>query len=127
MTRRTYILEWASTPPSLNDVGYRTHWAVNRKIKLVWQDILVALMWEQKVKRPMRHAQATMRLRFPTKRQRDEGNFRVMVEKALGDALVIGQYIPDDTPEHYTFGPVQFEPDPGPKLTRIWLEASYDD
>ena len=47
-------------------------------------------------------------LRFPARRRRDSGNYRVMLEKALGDALVEGGWLPDDTPEHYEFGGVTF-------------------
>lgn len=48
---------------------------------------------------------------FTTRRRRDEGNFRSVLEKALGDALTgepgvwpEGRWLPDDTPEHYRFG-----------------------
>jgi hypothetical protein len=33
---------------------------------------------------------------FGDGRERDQGNHRVIVEKALGDALVRGGYLPDD-------------------------------
>jgi hypothetical protein len=52
-------------------------------------------------------------LRFPTKRKRDEGNFRIILEKAMGDALVNGGWLPDDNPEHYVFQHVTIEVDPG--------------
>jgi hypothetical protein len=46
-----------------------------------------------------------------------------VVNKALGDALVKRLVIPDDDPQHYHFGGVEFEEDPGPARTRIVIFA----
>lgn len=66
----------------------------------------------------------TASLRFPVKRRRDEGNFRALIEKALGDALQNGGWIPDDTPELYRFGELKFDDKTGPPQTSLLLE--YD-
>lgn len=66
------------------------------------------------------HASAS--LRFAVRRRRDEGNYRTPLEKALGDALVNGGWLPDDTPEHFRFGGVLIEPDTGPARTIVTIE-----
>lgn len=76
----------------------------------------------------------------PSERRRDEGNFRAPLEKALGDALCPHQtreeqrlkiparpgHLSDDTPAHFTFGAVTFEPADGPlpiaRVTLLWGE-----
>jgi hypothetical protein len=41
---------------------------------------------------------------FGDERDRDQGNHRVVIEKALGDVLVEEGYLPRDTWDHYEFG-----------------------
>jgi hypothetical protein len=43
----------------------------------------------------------------------------MLLEKALGDALVACRFLPDDTAEHYVFGAVHFHK--GPKRTELRL------
>lgn len=52
---------------------------------------------------------------FGDQHGRDEGNIRFFLEKALGDALITGHWLPDDTfypVRHYTFGGIQPAYDP---------------
>ena len=108
------------TPPSFNAVGLRSHWAVGRRHKLQWQEWLSIALMEQGVPRGLETVSATATLRFNQRRRRDEGNFRVILEKALGDALVEGRWLADDTPEHYRFGAVTlFAPVPQPETIVI--------
>jgi hypothetical protein len=95
------------TPPSFNAVGYRSHWAVSRKHKLQWQGWLALALMEQKVPRRLQSVKVSATLRFKQRRRRDEGNFRVILEKALGDALVEGGWLPDDTADLYRFGALE--------------------
>jgi hypothetical protein len=46
---------------------------------------------------------------FTLRRDRDEGNFRFFLEKALGDALQNGGWLKNDTPDQYRFSTVDFE------------------
>jgi hypothetical protein len=94
------------TPPSFNAVGYRSHWAVGQRHKLQWQEWLSIALMEQQIPRGLERVTATATIRFKQRRRRDEGNFRVILEKALGDALVSGKWIADDTPDLYRFGSV---------------------
>jgi hypothetical protein len=104
------------TPPSLNAVGLRSHWAVGRKHKLDWQRHFETALMVAQVPRGMASVLVSGRLEFRQRRRRDEGNFRMLVEKALGDALVNGRWLADDTPEHYRFGTLELvAPTPHPQ------------
>jgi len=94
------------TPPSFNKVGLRSHWAVGRKAKQDWEQFLSIALLEQRVPRGLQSVRASATLRFKQRRRRDEGNFKPLLEKALGDVLQNG-WIEDDTPEHYRFGRVE--------------------
>lgn len=93
-------------PPSFNEVGFRTHWAVGRRHKQQWEQWLSIALMEQRVPRGLERVTATATIRFKQRRRRDEGNFRVILEKALGDVLQNG-WIADDTPDRYRFGEVK--------------------
>lgn len=109
------------TPPSLNQVGYRSHWSVGRREKQKWEGFLAIALMEQRVPRGLKSVFASAELRFKQKRRRDEGNFRALLEKALGDVLQTG-WLPDDTPEYFRFGAVEFSaPCPEP-LTIVHLD-----
>jgi hypothetical protein len=62
---------------------------------------------EREVPRGLQSVRAKVTIRFKQRRRRDEGNFRVILEKALGDALVEGGWLPDDTSDLYRFGQVE--------------------
>ncbi len=103
-------------PPSLNQIGWRSHWAVGRKAKQDWEQWLSIALMEQRVPKGLKRVEATATLRFKQKRRRDEGNFRALLEKALGDVLQAGGWLADDTPDFYRFGAVTlFAPVPQPE------------
>ena len=54
---------------------------------------------EQRVPRGLASVKAKATIRFKQRRRRDEGNFRALLEKALGDVLQAGGYLTDDTPD----------------------------
>src|SRR5947207_1933958 len=66
------------------------------------------LLLAEQLPRRLERVEASAVLTFPTRRRRDEGNYRALLEKALGDALVEGRWLVDDTPERFTFGTVSF-------------------
>lgn len=105
MTERV-SLSIPGTPPSFNKVGLHSHWAVGRKAKQDWEQWLSIALMEQRVPRGLRSVAATATIRFKQRRRRDEGNFKPLLEKALGDVLQNG-WIEDDTPEYYRFGAVE--------------------
>ena len=109
------------TPPSLNSYSH-AHWRKYHSIKKSWQNRLgVELMEMRKRLAPAAQVHATAQLRFPTRRRRDEGNYRAALEKSLGDALVEGGYLVDDTPEQFTFGALTFDDTPGQPRTTLQL------
>jgi hypothetical protein len=96
-------------PPSLNRVASRgSRWAYS-KAKREWQSNLEQLLMLVKLPRPVAHVEASAVLTFPVMRKRDEGNFRFMLEKALGDALVNGGWLEDDDADRFEFRKVRFQ------------------
>lgn len=95
------------TPRSFNQIGYRSHWAIGQREKRNWEGwISLALMEQGVPRRRLKRAEVTATLRFKQRRRRDSGNFRVILEKAFGDALVTGGWLADDTSDLYSFGAV---------------------
>jgi len=116
------------TPPSLNAIAGRSNRFAFSRAKKQWQrDLGVGLM-ALGVPRNLNRVEASAVLTFTTNRRRDEGNFRVLLEKALGDALVEGRWLDDDTPDHYRFGAVDFalRDSPGTALTLLCETAGQD-
>lgn len=123
-----YELSLPDVPASLNRVGSRgrSHWAwTNEKKK--WEGLIGIGLMQAKVPRGLMRVEATAILRFPTKRRRDEGNFRTMLEKALGDILVSGGWLPDDDPDCFSFRELSFDSDKGPAETRIRLKVEWEE
>jgi hypothetical protein len=114
-------VDWTllGVPPSLNRVGSRGSFFAWQRTKKRWQtDIEVGLM-ASALPRPCRFVRAYASLRFPVSRRRDAGNYQALLEKATGDALVNGGWLPDDTPEYFRFEDLRFERDLGPKRTTL--------
>ena len=110
------------TPPSFNAIGYRSHWAVGQRHKKQWQEWLSIALMAAGVPRGLRSVRASATLQFKQRRRRDEGNFRVILEKAFGDALVEGGWLADDVAGAYGFGEVELSaPHPEP-LTIVRLD-----
>jgi hypothetical protein len=101
------VLHVPRTPPSFNAIGYHSHWSRGHHHKALWQTEIEYLLMERRLPHQLRRVEAKATIYFKQRRRRDEGNFRVIVEKALGDALVNGRWLPDDTPDHYSFGRLQ--------------------
>lgn len=106
-----YILTWDDTPPSMNSKrsGYSAHHHVAHRAKKQWEGILFVMLNQAGVPKGWQRIEAGARLTFPDRRRRDAGNYRMLLEKALGDVLVAQGYIPDDTDEHFAFPYLTFE------------------
>lgn len=100
------VLDIPGTPPSYN-VTAHAHWHKVRRVKQEWQRNCEIALMAAGVPRGLGSVLVSGRLEFTQKRRRDEGNFRVILEKACGDALVNGGWLEDDTPDHYRFGAVE--------------------
>lgn len=116
-----------ATPPSVNTYAH-AHWRRYHGIKKSWQATFAEelLVLRTRLGRAS-SVHATASLRFPQRRRRDEGNYRAPLEKALGDALVAGGYLADDTPEQFTFGAVTFEDDRGDNRTTVTLRWTKEE
>ncbi len=106
-TRERAVLSIPGTPKSFNQIGYRSHWSVGRAEKQRWEGFLGIALMEARVPRKLKRVEATAALRFKQQRRRDSGNFRPLIEKALGDILVSGGWLEDDTADLYRFGEVE--------------------
>lgn len=123
----TYDLVLRETPKSLNSTGARggdgrVPWAYIKE-KQRWEGNFQIRLLTEKVPRHLKRVEASAVLTFPSKRRRDEGNFRFMLEKALGDTLVGGGWLEDDTPDGYSFGRLTFAEERGPAMTVVRLEV----
>lgn len=108
-------------PPSLNVVASRgSRWKYSAE-KKKWEGICAVLFLQAGVPRGCRSVRLDAILRFPDKRRRDTGNFRFMLEKAAGDALVRGGWLTDDTPDFYEFTTLRFDPERGPRQTTLYI------
>jgi hypothetical protein len=108
-------------PTSLNATQH-AHWTRVRAGKQQLQRDLEIVLLAARLPRPLTAAVlASAVLLVPDRRRRDEGNFRTPLEKALGDALVNGGWIADDTPARFRFGELIFKHEPGVRATRILL------
>lgn len=116
---RYFCLSYPDTPPSFNKVGHSgSRWTWSRQKKL-WQGYIEVMLLIEKVPRGLAKVEARAELWFPTKHRRDTVNYRTLLEKCLGDALVNGAWIEDDTPEFFSFTTIAFGH--GPALTKLIL------
>jgi hypothetical protein len=114
-----YVLALPDTPPSFNAVGHSgSRWKWTRA-KRDWQRNFETLLRVERVPRELPKVTAAAVLRFPTAVRRDVVNYRTILEKCLGDALVNGGWLEDDTPEFFAFGSIEFAK--GPKQTTLIL------
>lgn len=121
-----FQLRLQETPPSLNRFTGGARGAYHRE-KKKWQQQLGTALMVAGVPRGLESVKANAVLRFPVKRRRDEGNLRFLLEKALGDILVEGAWLPDDQGDEFEFGRVSFDPECGDPLTLIDLEVERGD
>lgn len=120
-----FHLELHETPPSLNRYAGGPRGPYFRE-KAKWQKQISTALMAAGVPRGLGKVTATATMTFPTRRKRDEGNLRFLLEKALGDALVKGGWIEDDTGDCFSFGRIEFDAEPGDALTRIELDVKSD-
>lgn len=121
--------------PSMNTNVARARGREFQRLKKEWQSEIEILLMEQRARSRIsldgyQRAAAGCFMRFAQRKdRRDSPNFRVIVDKALGDALVNFGAIPDDDDRRYFFGGVEIDPEPGAARTIIWiyLQPKEDD
>lgn len=121
---RTFTLGYL--PESFN-VTNGAHWAKARKSKQNLQADMELMLMGLRMPRPLPGPLvAFAKLIVPVDRRRDEGNYRTPLEKSLGDALVNGGWLRDDTPDLFRFTTVEFELRAGVSETQITVAWRTD-
>lgn len=116
------VVAYPDTPPSFNVVGHSgSRWSWTRA-KKQWQQTMETLLLAGAVPRGLSRVEASVELSFPDARRRDVVNYRTLLEKCLGDALVNGRWLEDDTPKFFHFAGVTFVK--GAKRTKIVLDCT---
>lgn len=119
-------VEHGDIPPSANDSLYRTHHHKAQRIKKQWQGTFGFLVMSAGLPRGLTKVTATAELKFrDPRRRRDADNYYLPISKPLGDALVAGGWIPDDTPQHYAFERVRISDQKAPTKGLV-LHLEYE-
>lgn len=111
-------------PPSLNLGGAGWNGFVYDSYKKAWQKVIVELLGQSGLPRPLKAVTVEGMICFPDRKGRDQGNFKFLLEKACGDALQEGGWLADDEfyPEvHYEFGGLGATYEKGESWTRLVL------
>jgi hypothetical protein len=111
-------------PPSYNAFGGGRGTGaaamVGAGLKQSWERIFVDLLAESGLPKGLERVYVEGEVTFPDRREdRDQGNFRVVLEKALGDALDHGGWLARDTWDRYQFGQLSMRVVPGESATRL--------
>lgn len=116
-------IEVLDVPPSMNTDKVRG-WRSFARLKKLWQAQLEQLLMAEGLPRPIPACgplQVDVVLRFKDRRRRDSENYRVLLSKALGDALVNGGWLTDDTDDDWRLQVRIDRQDTGPLRTFIEL------
>lgn len=100
---------------------------VYHSYKAAWETVLTGLLIDARLPKPLGRVFAEGVAGFPDKARRDQGNFRFLVEKALGDALTAGGWLEDDNWARYEFGNLAHAYAKGRSWTQIALFPSWPD
>lgn len=107
-------------PVSFNETRFAP-WYVARSKAKPFREALDLLLRTSPLPRDLDLVVASAELTFPTRRRRDEGNFRTPLEKALGDSLTANGYLADDTPDHFRVERCWIREEPGDAATVLTL------
>lgn len=95
-------------PESLNVFGSGDP-MVWQGVKQRWEEALAQLLEGSDLPRGLERVTVEGFVSFGDAIERDQGNHRVVIEKALGDTLVREGYLAADTWSHYSFGNLELE------------------
>lgn len=109
-------------------------WEAYQTAKKRWHRVLAPLL-DAKLPRGLARVVVEGECSFGDSRDRDQGNHRVVLEKALGDVLehgdpengVAGGWLPDDTWTRYEFGNLTRSEEPGVNRLRLTLFPTLAD
>lgn len=92
---------------------------VYRAVVDKWRPALTAALEASGLPRGLGGVMVEAEVSFGDNVKRDRGNHAVMLDKALGDAMVVGGWLPDDEWGRYGFGELQRREDGKTNRTRI--------
>lgn len=108
------------TPKSLNVFGSGAQMAYQGQ-KKAWANVFWDLLRVTDLPKPCDRIVVEGEMCFPDRIERDQGNYRFMVEKALGDVLQQGGWLEKDSWDHYEFGNLTSTYERGVSWTRLIL------
>lgn len=123
--RGKLVMVHIGVPPSLNVYGSRGAARAYNELKSRWEGRLGELLAATDLPKGLGYVFAEGQMIFPDRRKRDQGNYRFMVEKALGDALQAGGWLADDSWEHFEFGRLRYAYVKDECATAITLHPSW--
>ena len=114
-------------PQSLNIAGSGGNHFTYQAAKQAWQEMWTARLEASGLPKGLGAVTVEGQVAFPTRGRRDQGNFRYMLEKSLGDALAEGGWIEDDSwypVRRFEFGGLDAKHAPGESWTRLLIFPS---
>lgn len=115
-----FALEHLGHAASLRVLGSGNQFAY-QNLKKAWQEALTLALQASGLPKGLGRVYVEGEMCFPDQIKRDQGNHRFIVEKALGDALVAGGWLPDDDWTRYEFGGLTHRYEKGMSWTRLML------
>lgn len=109
------------TSISLNVFGSGANRFAYQNAKKQWEDVIKIKLEAEGLPKGLGRIVAEAVMCFPDRAERDQGNFRFIIEKALGDALVDGGWLWDDDWSRYEFGNLAYAYEKGRAATEIML------
>lgn len=111
--------EHLGAPSSFNAFGSGANQHAWQGIKQRWENVIIRLLDDAGLPRGLGGVLVEARVCFGDAIRRDQGNFRIVIEKAFGDALVRGGWLEDDKWDRYEFGRLELVQNPGENWTEF--------
>lgn len=112
-------------PESFNALAGRDPQVYRQQIE-TWGKVLKPLLEASGLPKGLGRVMVEGECSFGDAKDRDQGNHRVMIEKALGDALVSGGWLEADTWTRYEFGGLARREDGRRNWTRLMLFPAWE-
>jgi hypothetical protein len=113
-------------PPSFNVGGSGFNRFVYQNVKKQWSEKIIAALEFAALPRPLGYVQVEGLLGFPDRTRRDQGNYRVLLEKVVGDALQEGGWLADDSWDFYEFGGLAYRYEKGEMWTKLMVMPEWE-
>lgn len=113
------------TGGSFNAFGSGANQFAWQGIKAHLMKIVTEKLTEAGLPKGLGHVLVEGRMTFPDRGRRDQGNFRIMWEKAVGDALKEGGWLEDDDWTRYEFGGLAYAYERGVSRTELMFFPAW--